>query len=1480
MKKYILSILLGILTYSASAQDNVTLFFLNDGSFKGFYDEEIDSISFSRLDLDSIWHNDVVVQEVWLADSVVRIPVEDIDSICHKVPEPKYKPGVIRLDERYLPYIISVDGMVITFSSELPNDLRPNIGDILLYEGYNDLFPDGFAGKIASVYGDKVTCEEADITDIYDKFIFFGRYALVDRNKGKQETPAYSLRRIRKKSGDQGGGGVGSTSWGDSDGNDEDYGIDNWRLGDWESSGFGIGTIKLPVKFKFKKIKNVIKPSVALDYSVTPTISVQIAWDGYWRSRMFFWRTDVANDYEIKLAATFTVEDEYEDPLSKLKAINPWEEGKVPDFKEIDLSNYGSDESDGDDSQTVYLIDKEIPIPDIPIAKVGFKLGIFMEPTAEASLSVGLKNKGHFEKTFIFKDDKDHDRETQHYTSKPEGETDFFLDVSGKLSLWTGLAANVSLAVGLGDVLEVKENNKVKLGGYIEGEIKAKIADAIADKSVYSLLKDSKLLTGIKFGFDASFDAKFFGKKASWKFFDWSPKKLLWERTAYIYPEFEVPEYSVKGNILTCTSKVSRATLPNTIGFSVYDETGNVVRKFQDEEYYYSEKDHPLFITETFPNLDFARHRYTIVPTTRPMGKEFFQVELPFEYQTVVLCPDSRHPHLIDLGLPSGTKWMCTNVYADNPKDAGGYYQWGKPAKVHIYSNATYRAPNIQTANYQGSEYDAATANLGQPYVTPTLAQFNELLDNSNADIRYSTWGQSAEGVYLKGRNGNNLYLPFSGLKSGTNVNDEFEETGLFLASDAHDAEGNEMHKAFLIREDGRGDIDAEGYGYSVRPVSSVSSGLTFEPQEIEYEVYVGQKVGQYVTVTNNGSAPVSVTVMQTIAPFQVDDACLGTFTVKPKERLNVLVNFSPTEVKEYTSVLTLSYEAGNACVVSKVPLNGKGIDPNISPLQLSTTTLTLTTGQQGTVDIASGSGSYSIEKIEPTGVVTACISGNTISIEAKTAGTATITIKDDKSGQTATIKVTVKAKDVPAEAIDLGLPSGIKWASYNVGATKPEEYGGYYSWGETEVRDQYYFTTYSLCDGTVSSCHDIGENISGTEYDVAHVKWGGEWCMPTKEDFQELAYNCEYKETSVNGVKGLQFTGPNGQYIFLPYTGYVWNTENDKAGSEGSYWSATQTTSVNKAHEMSFKKGEVLWDCYINRFAGLTVRPVIHSTPDLVDLTLSSTDPITVKVDDKATVEITSGNGNYTAKSDNEDVAIARVENNATVIIEGISAGSATVTVTDTQSGQTASIEVTVTSDDLISYLTCPDDHHPHLIDLGLPSGTKWACCNVDDDHSKQSPTNYGSHYAWGETKGKDYYDWSTYIHCDGSSSTCHDLGSDIAGTQYDVAHVQWGGSWVMPSFDQTLELKDNCTSEWTTLNGVKGRRFTGSNGGVIFLPAAGIRDYERLHVPGMGYYWSSTPNPSHSYNAYNLYFSSEGVYWNSRYYREQGFTVRPVSK
>lgn len=198
-------------------------------------------------------------------------------------------------------------------------------------------------------------------------------------------------------------------------------------------------------------------------------------------------------------------------------------------------------------------------------------------------------------------------------------------------------------------------------------------------------------------------------------------------------------------------------------------------------------------------------------------------------------------------------------------------------------------------------------------------------------------------------------------------------------------------------------------------------------------------------------------------------------------------------------------------------------------------------------------------------------------------------------------------------------------------------------------------------------------------------------------------------------------------------------------------------------------------------------------------------------------------------------------------------------------------------------AYLTCPDDNHPHLIDLGLPSGTKWACCNV----GSYKPEQYGGHFAWGETEVKNYYDWNTYIYCDSTKNTCHDFGSDISGTQYDVAHVKWGGKWCMPTSDDIKELYDNTTHKElrTMLNGVMGMKFTSkNNGNSIFLPHAGLfRDDngDLHHAEIYGYYWSSTHRPKYSYCADALDFTSTGGYCTIGYiWRCKGLSVRPVWK
>ncbi len=185
----------------------------------------------------------------------------------------------------------------------------------------------------------------------------------------------------------------------------------------------------------------------------------------------------------------------------------------------------------------------------------------------------------------------------------------------------------------------------------------------------------------------------------------------------------------------------------------------------------------------------------------------------------------------------------------------------------------------------------------------------------------------------------------------------------------------------------------------------------------------------------------------------------------------------------------------------------------------------------------------------------------------------------------TASNDIFLLAKFSKPEAIDLGL--SVKWASCNVGASNPEDYGGYYAWGEIERKDSYKKEDYLYYYGDFV---DIGSNISGTKYDVAHVKWGGDWRMPTIAELQELLDNCDWTWTIQNGVNGYKVTASNGNSIFLPATGYRYSTDIIDRGSYGCYWSSLSDGSTAyclRFNPFSYK------DSNSNRNNGLCVRPV-----------------------------------------------------------------------------------------------------------------------------------------------------------------------------------------------------------------------------------------------------------------------------------------------
>ena len=190
-------------------------------------------------------------------------------------------------------------------------------------------------------------------------------------------------------------------------------------------------------------------------------------------------------------------------------------------------------------------------------------------------------------------------------------------------------------------------------------------------------------------------------------------------------------------------------------------------------------------------------------------------------------------------------------------------------------------------------------------------------------------------------------------------------------------------------------------------------------------------------------------------------------------------------------------------------------------------------------------------------------------------------------------------------EWVDLGLPSGTLWATCNVGANVPEEYGDYFAWGETEPKDVYSWETYKWCNGTNNTltkyCTNSNYGDNGftdgkmeleLEDDAAYVNWGHSWRMPTAAQQRELFDNGIWTWTTRNGMKGCLVTGPNGNSIFLPASGYRWGESLYNAGSIGYYWSNTNVAGGDTAYNLYFNSSELDW-CGHDLNSGFTVRPV-----------------------------------------------------------------------------------------------------------------------------------------------------------------------------------------------------------------------------------------------------------------------------------------------
>lgn len=300
---------------------------------------------------------------------------------------------------------------------------------------------------------------------------------------------------------------------------------------------------------------------------------------------------------------------------------------------------------------------------------------------------------------------------------------------------------------------------------------------------------------------------------------------------------------------------------------------------------------------------------------------------------------------------------------------------------------------------------------------------------------------------------------------------------------------------------------------------------------------------------------------------------------------------------KEGQSIVTAT--VGSLSASCTVTVTSGSVVP-VQSISLNKTELTLQVGQQfeliatilpgnatnKQVSWASSARSYQLS-LADNGL--SCVIGALAECEA----TITVRSADNPAQLYATCNVTVTggSSDPGEEVVDLGLPSGLKWRSMNVGASKPEDYGDYFAWGETSPKASYTNSNYKYRS---SDIYGDGIGKKGTvlipEDDAATVNVGSDWRTPKFSEWKELKEKCTWTWTTRNGVKGMQVTGPSGKSIFLP-AGGCYGSSVTYRGTQGHYWSASYGSDI-WAEDVEFMSTDVNYGL-VDRCIGRSIRPV-----------------------------------------------------------------------------------------------------------------------------------------------------------------------------------------------------------------------------------------------------------------------------------------------
>lgn len=721
IKCIILLVIMANFVLSIQAQQAFYVY-RNDGRINTFITTEIDSITYSRLDVDSLIHDDYVVSEIHTPDSLYRIPLAVIDSVGFVTPKTVYQPGVKVLEGELRKYILKRDDFKLFFQIDTPTSLLPSVGDKLISTEIDDILESAFAGQVSEIQTRsdcvELLCVPVDLTDIFECY-----YGIIRQTGDDAETSPKHYSRAQS---------------------DGFFSTGTRRFSPGEQSTDILNTHGFGISYNKDEELSYSLDNASATISLTPVID----YNAY---------LIINKDYGVNLSVTAIGNYSFQEILSLSGNV-----GLNFEFP---------------------IFHKAIPIPEALI-DIEFEFGIF--GNAQAALSIDQTWTQTYRHVFHWEwSNQGHESLQKVHTINNTGNSH-----TGKVaingSLGVGGYGKIGIAFIATSSLDIAEIGlKYKGGISLEGTyVPYKRDEKYAKKStdLYNQIKESEI---------AAYSFRSLTFEAS--LFKWSISK---EIPNFInipinnrdllggfrcVPLFEDTKLDLdEFGVYNASAKIIGEVSPTDVGFALINEDDNDDSTISYSAFDYIGPTADLFAS--FYNMPTAND-YRVFPIVKYMGMELLaEPSATALYPEYNICPDSNHPHIIDLGLPSGTKWSCCNIGASTPTENGNYYAWGESApKDHYFTdnnpwyiipedehpriNDDYELVALMTMGAVDSSgnlvpsYDAATCSLGDSWRMPTRTEILEL-------SRSCKWSfetiNGTNGCKFVGPNGNILFLPFA----------------------------------------------------------------------------------------------------------------------------------------------------------------------------------------------------------------------------------------------------------------------------------------------------------------------------------------------------------------------------------------------------------------------------------------------------------------------------------------------------------------------------------------------------------------------------------------------------------------------------------------------------------------------------------------------------------------------------------------------